>query len=94
MKAIIDGKIYDTEKAVVLAQRADYPNWGTAMRTLYKTPKGAYFFHCTEREPFTESPRAESILPLSSQEALSWMQENTLLDLIAREFPDKMPKEA
>jgi len=53
MKQIINGKVYNTETATVIA--SDYywdgSNWDRRGRNtfLYKTPKGAFFAHYTTR---------------------------------------------
>lgn len=51
MKQIIEGKIYDTEKATLLASDRyfDGSNWARHGRNqyLYKSPRGAFFVHAT-----------------------------------------------
>jgi len=62
MKGIIDGKIYDTEKAQEIA--SDWED--DVSETLYRTEKGEYFLY-TQR-----------IISLTKGEALAWCEENEI----------------
>lgn len=64
MRVLINGVLYDTTKAKVVAQGF----W----RTLYRTPKGRFFLH--ERENMEERIR-----PLTEEEALGVLRELELV---------------
>lgn len=100
MKAIINGKRYDTEKAREIAEasttvgRSDYGWWE---ETLYKTPRsGAYFLagcgNASSKYAVScgdGSWKAGSkITPLSADEALQWCERNQLVDVIESYFSD------
>lgn len=99
MKAIIEGKRYDTETATELARWDSGHNPGDFHRleeTLYKTPKGSYFLH-GEGGAFTQysqpvgdngSAGGERIVPLSESEAIDWLARHGKVDVLETDFSD------
>ena len=79
MRRIIDGGLYDTEKAEVLYER----KWNDAASIkLYKTANGNYFFYDTEDE---------RIDPAYGDEAVEWlgdMKDDKATDIALEEFGD------
>ena len=73
MRAIIDGKRYDTETAKVVAEwantydRGDFHHYSEA---LYLTPKGAWFLH---GEGNASSPYNDELLVEVMAARLAWM---------------------
>ncbi|MBT9171964.1 MAG: hypothetical protein DDT21_00340 [Syntrophomonadaceae bacterium] len=74
MKAVIDGKLYDTDKARMVASDRywDGSNWERHGRNtmLYKTAKGAFFLHRTTQW----QGEHENIEPLSADEAREYYE--------------------
>lgn len=74
MKAIIDGKLYDTDKADLVASDRywDGSNWERSGRNtmLYKTAKGAFFLHRTTQW----QGERETIEALTEEEAKGWYE--------------------
>lgn len=75
MKQVINGKLYDTEKADLVASDRywDGHNWDRHGRNvyLYKTKKGNFFLAHTTR---WEGER-DHIEPLSKEEAKTWYEQ-------------------
>lgn len=99
MRRVIEGKVYDTEKAIMVAEAefgvsGDFRHWHEA---LYKTAKGNYFLY-GEGGPMTKYARdlgnnttggSSAITPLSRQEALRWCEEHDVdAEVIEKEFGD------
>lgn len=88
MKAIIDGKRYDTEKAIELGEassnvgRSDFGYW---QETLYRTPRSGAFFlagygharshYATNLGGGSWGP-GKKITPMTKAEALAWCERN------------------
>lgn len=99
MKAIINGKRYDTDKAIKIAEvsegyQGDFHRYEEA---LYKTPRsGAYFLaggggprsHYAISERPGEWRGGGKITPLTREEAMGWAERNRLTDLLEAEFGD------
>lgn len=100
MKAIINGKRYDTEKANLIASassnagRSDYSWWS---EELYKTPRSGAFFLAGEghaRSHYATSHGGGSwgpgskITPLTRAEALAWAERHIAADKIEDIFAD------
>ncbi len=99
MKAVIQGKVFDTAKAKELASfgngltRRDYK---FVVERLYETKKGALFLHgeggglSEYREAVGDNGWAsgEQIIPMSREEALAWAEKRELAEDICRLFPD------
>ncbi len=99
MKRIINGKMYNTETAILIAQadsggsQSDFQWWE---ETLYKSPKGQYFLE-GEGGAMTRYARScgqnsvgpgEEIMLLSPKDALQWIQEHEIeiTEEIEKEF--------
>lgn len=100
MKAIINGKRYDTEapKTISIAVRThSYPSdFDFTREELYRTGKGAYFLagRGGPRSAYAERvgnngwSGSSRITPLSADEALSWLERHDLTDAIEQYFSD------
>jgi hypothetical protein len=100
MKKIINGKRYDTSKAIEIGSASgggpvgDFSHWSA---TLYRTPRsGQYFLH-GEGGPMTrwsvsvgqnEWAGGEDITPMSREEAFAWAQEHLEPKEVEDEFGD------
>jgi len=90
MKAIINGKLYDTQTAEELAGDSygcsgDFERWD---ETLYRTKSGSYFI-AGSGGPKTKYMRVvgqnewsggHAIIPLSEEEAKVWMEQHATAD--------------
>lgn len=97
MKAIINGKRFDTEKAVLVGKassglmRSDFGWWEAR---LYRTPRTKTYFLAGEGGPKTRWARrygdmwgnGEGISPLSPEEAREWAERYLDVDVIEQEF--------
>ena len=99
MKQIINGKMYDTEKAECIASSSyGFPgDFSHSFEAIYKTKKGNYFFY-GEGGPLSsyavsvgtnETGGSERIKVMTKEEALEWIEDNQLMnDKIESEFAD------
>lgn len=98
MKKVIDGKLYNTETALELAEYWNGVGLGDfnyCLEILYKTAKGNYFLY-GKGGPLTRysvrSARTwsggEEIIEYSRVEALEWLSQNGFPKVIEIEFPD------
>jgi hypothetical protein len=99
MKAIINGKRYDTDKAVLVGEassglsRSDFGWWEAG---LYKTPRSGAFFLAGSGGPRTRwaysvgnmTSGSEGIHPLEGAEALEWAERFLTRDQIEEHFGD------
>lgn len=100
MKAIINGKRYDTEKATELARASstvrlsDFEWWA---ESLYKTPRSGVFFLAGQghaRSHYAENlgggswGPGEKITPMTREEALAWAERNISAEQIEAIFAD------
>lgn len=97
MKAIINGKRYDTEKAILIGtagygNRGDWQRWSAG---LYKTPRSGAFFLAGSGGPMSRFSRkvdqstwsgGEGIEPLSMEEALEWAEKYLTTDEVEKGF--------
>lgn len=96
MKAVIDGKRYDTNTAQEIASwSSDY--YGSDFRaereSLYRTIRGNWFL-AGEGGPMTKYSESHGdmtgsgsgIIPLSSKEALQWLEDKGEIDAIETYF--------
>lgn len=98
MKAIINGKRYDTEKATKLASassnagRSDYSWWS---EELYKTPRSGTFFLAGQGHARSHYAAnlgggswgpGEKITPMTREEALAWAERNISAEQIETIF--------
>lgn len=99
MKAIINGRIYDTEKAILVGEyshlyRSDFSWWEAG---LYRTPKLGRYFMAGEGGPMSQFGKrtadnmmgsGEKIIPMEKAEALEWAEQQLTTDEIEKEFAD------
>lgn len=91
MKKIINGRVYDTEKAKELGTYANYGSWrdfNHLEETLYRKKTGEYFLF-GEGGPTTKYAEAEGqnswtggrrIMPMTYGEAKAWAEEHLTAD--------------
>ncbi len=91
MKKIINGKVYDTDKAKELGTYANAGSWrdfSHLEETLYRKKTGEYFLH-GEGGPATKYAKAvdqnswsggERIMPMTYDEAREWAEEHLEAD--------------
>ncbi len=99
MKAIIDGKRYNTETARVIANYSNglgSSDFRNVSETLYRTNKGAFFL-AGEGGAMTKYAEgngnntwgSEKIIVMTDDEALNWLEGKRIdPDVIEKEFPD------
>lgn len=101
MKAIIQGKRYDTDKAVIIGEggvgsisSGDFSYWEAG---LYRTPISRQYFLAGEGGPMTRFGQTFSdgmrgygkkLIPLTREQALEWAQQYLGPDEIEAEFGD------
>lgn len=100
MKAIIEGKRYDTEASELIGEagsngsRSDFGYWEAG---LYRSPRAKRWFLAGEGGPLTQWARRSSggmrgygsgIIPLSDGEALAWAEQHLPADVIEDVFGD------
>jgi hypothetical protein len=98
MKKVIEGKMYNTETATLLAayRYGQYGDFKYYSEELYVTTKGNYFLYGEggALSPYAEhfgggnSCEGENIVPLSRQEAYDWCEENGRTKTIEKYFSD------
>lgn len=100
MKQIINGKRYDTNTATFVAKygrglgRGDFSNYD---EELYRTPRGNWFL-AGEGGPMTKYSRpcgnmtsgGSGIIPLSPDEARSWLENKEETDALEQYFSDSL----
>lgn len=81
MKKIIDGKVYDTEKATRIIQWSGGPSSDIFFEELYKTQNGNYFLYGEGAENTNWAIRIGDdwyngwgIMPLNEKEAMEWIE--------------------
>lgn len=102
MKAIINGKRYDTDKSTKLASASSHcgrSDFGWWRETLYRTPRsGAYFLagegharshYATNLGGGSYGP-GEKITPMSEDEAFAWAQQHLPAAAIEAIFADRI----
>lgn len=102
MRAIINGKRYDTETATELgatSSNVGRSDFGWYEETLYQTPRGkAYFLagkgharshYATNLGGGAWGPGSK-ITPMSSDEAFEWAQRNLTTDKVEAIFADRI----
>ncbi len=99
MKSIIDGKRYDTEKAVLVGSAGsggsstDFSHWWAE---LYRTPRSGRFFLAGAGGPMTRWVRrvdcgnsrtgGDGIFEMTDAEALEWAEQHLETDEIEEHF--------
>lgn len=99
MRRIVDGLRYDTETAEHVASASygyarDFASWN---EDLYRTPRGAYFLHY-EGGPSSRYAvpvpggrgGSSGIRPLTSAEALAWLEEHGETEAIEAHFGEEV----
>lgn len=96
MKKIIDGKLYDTEKAAVVARWSSHHGRGDFFyveEALMKTEKGAYFVHGVGGpQTYLAKPDGngytggEDIFVKTTGAAKKWLSEKQLIEEYETEF--------
>lgn len=98
MKAIIDRKSYDTEKATCVAEHLPAipgSDFRFFREYLYRTESGAWFLqgeggalsHWSQATDDGGSGYGEGIRPLSDDEALDWLERRKEIEVIEQYFP-------
>ncbi len=102
MKSIINGKRYDTDKAIEIGDggsggsRSDFSWWEA---TLYKTPRASRFFLAGEGGPMTLFKKSHpdggwgyggGIIPLTDEDALAWAEQELGSETIEEHFADQI----
>ena len=97
MKKVINGLVYNTETADLLAEKWNHLGRGDfyyCLEGLYKTKKGNYFLYGKggAASKYAESNGKYSsdgsdILAYTEKEALEWLEENDFPSVIEKEFP-------
>jgi hypothetical protein len=104
MKTIVNGKRYDTEKAILVGEAdslgreadsvTDFRYWEA---TLYKTPRSGRFFLAGEGGPMTRFAQSAGqnswtggadIIPMDRYKALEWAEEYLSAEAIEKHFSD------
>ncbi len=100
MKSIINGKRYDTEKAILVGAAdsggsyTDFSHWWAE---LYKTPRAGRFFLAGEGGPMTRWARStgqnswgsgEGIIPMTDEDALAWAEQELSAETVEEHFAD------
>lgn len=92
MKAIIEGKRYDTKAAIFLGKGSpelsvEDPSWWEA--GLYKTPRAGRYFLAGEGWFMTRwKGFGEGIIPLDKAEARAWAEAYLMADWVEQIFDD------
>jgi len=109
MRKLIDGKIYDTEKAekIVSASWGDFNSFWWTQETLYRTAAGKWFFlgeggpHSKYKIIMHGSVGAgRTLVALCDSDVLEWLLSEDLnvlderLEVLKKYFPDSVPQEA
>ena len=100
MKLIIEGVVYNTETAELLADNwngCDRSNFHFENEELYRTKKGKYFLHAEggglskyAKIGYGFSSFGETISPLSDDEVFEFLQSWNKVELIETLFPDRI----
>ena len=96
MRMVIQGKVYDTDKAESIWDRSHLgpSDWQYVDETLYRTPRGRWFLAgkggpmSKYAEPWEKNGRqsGSGIKPMSEGDALAWMETHAPADLTAELF--------
>lgn len=100
MKKVIGGKIYDTDKATLVAEwdNGYYGNdFKRCEEALYRTKEGTWFV-VGEGGPMSKYARAvgnmtgggEGLTPLTDEEAMGWLEDKGETDALEEYFADRL----
>lgn len=103
MKKIINGKVYETEKATKIGEYDNGGGWrdfNHIEETLYRKRTGEYFLH-GEGGPMTQYARRDgsgwtgsaTIIPYSYEDARKWAEKNMDADAYEAEFGEVTEEE-
>ncbi len=102
MKSIINGRRYDTDKAIEIGHssyngsRTDFQWWSAS---LYKTPRAGRFFLAGQGGPMSRFARSvdgngwsggEGIIPLTDEDALAWAEQELGAETVEEHFADQI----
>lgn len=98
---VIDGKIYDTEKAELIHEWENGDSLGDIHyleEKLYRTPRGAYFLVGEGGAATAYAQRIEGnswadggdICALTEAEAISWLEEHGGTEALMENFPEAL----
>tara|TARA_R100001163_G_C5022950_1_gene165260 strand:- start:257 stop:562 length:306 start_codon:yes stop_codon:yes gene_type:complete len=98
MKAIIDGKRYNTETATEVASRHHGTgNFDDVSESLYRTAKGAWFLagsggrNSSYAQDVDSNPTSgEGLHPLSDNEAIAWLETQNEVDALEKYFAESI----
>ena len=100
MRRIVDGVMYDTEKAELLAsyEAKELPSdFRWYREDLYQTKNGRFFLHGRggPLSPYASvgygcSSSGEKIVPLSEGEVVKWLENTENYDVLLELFPDEI----
>ncbi len=98
MKKVIDGRVYDTDKAQLLGevQHGDYGNFESWGQALYKSKSGLYFMNCWGGPlsqygyscPGGNISGDDFIHPVNIEQAKNWSEKNMTGDEYIEAFGD------
>lgn len=98
MRQIIDRKIYDTEKAILLAEYWNglgENDFRKISEDLYITKKGQFFLNCSggAKTKYAETNgrenwESEKIILLDKDETYQWLEGNNEIEVIEEYFSD------
>lgn len=97
MKRVLEGRIYDTEKSVLICKicegnKGDFAHFEAE---LYKTPKSGRFFLAGEGGPMTIFRKrvdqnswsgSSGIIPISGEEALRYAERHASVEVVEKYF--------
>jgi len=97
MKRVLEGRIYDTEKSVLVCEfsEGNKGNFAHFEAELYKTPKSGRFFLAGEGGPMTIFRKrvdqnswsgSSGIIPISEEEALRYAEKYASVETIQKFF--------
>lgn len=89
MKAIIDGKLYDTDTAEELGSWVKENAPGSPIIELYRSPGGAYFIHVMRDFAYYELPR-KGLFTIKDDRVVDVVVEFGGVDEALRLFPERI----
>lgn len=98
MRKVINKKVYDTEKAKLIAEYSNglpQRDFKHLYESLYLTANGQFFLH-VDGGPLTKYSEKvgnyvsgiETIILLTQEEAYKWLEEHNEIEAIEKYFPD------
>ena len=100
MKKVVDGLVYDTEKAELIHEwNNHYPcnDFRAFSERLYKTKNGRFFLHgrggamSSYRSSYGDSyGSGEEIMPMTDSEVVEWLSAHDGVAIILETFPESV----